>query len=142
MFDNPYAQFNFQLTLDSKQVAGFSEVAGLSNESDVIEYREGCDPVYVRKLPGVTKYGNITLKHGYTSNMELWNWRKSTLDGKTERKEGAVILLNEEGKEALRWEFFGAWINKYEGPALNATANEVAIESVELVVEYWRLVKP
>lgn len=143
MIDNPYAQFNFLLEIDGLgEVAGFSEVAGLSNESDVIEYREGADPVRVRKLPGVTKYGNITLKRGYTKNLALWEWRKSTLDGKTERKLGAIILLDEERRPALRWEFFNAWISKYEGPALNATANEAAIESIEIVVEYWMLVKP
>lgn len=139
MPDNPYAQFNFILEIDDITAAGFSEVSGINTESDVIEYREGSDPNHVRKLPALVKYGNITLKRGYTRNRELWDWRKSTLEGRTLRKNGAIILLNEAREQALRWEFFNAWINKYEGPALNATANEASIESIEFVVEYWNL---
>ena len=139
MADNPYAQFNFLLEIERVTAAGFTEVSGINTESDVIEYREGSDPNHVRKLPALVKYGNITLKRGYTQNRELWTWRKSTLDGTTQRKSGAIILLNEAREPALRWEFFNAWINKYEGPALNATANEAAIETIEFVVEYWHL---
>ena len=139
MPDNPYAQFNFILEIEGLTAAGFTEVAGLNTESDVIEYREGSDPNHVRKLPALVKFGNITLKRGYTQSRELWDWRKTTLDGLTQRKSGAIILRDEAGGAALRWEFFNAWINKYEGPALNATANEAAIESIEFVVEHWNL---
>ena len=139
MPDNPYAQFNFLLEIDGLAAAGFTEVSGMNTETDPIEYREGSDPTHPRKLPGLSKYGNITLKRGYTQSNELWEWRKSTIDGVTARKSGAVILLDEAGAPALRWEFFDAWINKYEGPGLNATTNEAAIESIEFVVERWQL---
>lgn len=135
MRNDPYAQHNFLVEIAGVTVAGFSEVSGITAESDVIEYREGSDPARVRKVPALFKYGNITLKHGYTQNRELWDWRKTTLDGATERKNGAVVLLNEAREPVLRWEFFEAWIAKYEGPALNATANEAALESIELAVE-------
>jgi phage tail-like protein len=139
MPENPYAQFNFILEIEGTTSAGFTEVAGLNTESDVIEYREGSDPNHMRKLPALVKFGNITLKRGYTTNRDLWEWRKSTLDGLTQRKSGAIILRDEAQQDALRWEFSNAWINKYEGPALNATANEAAIESIEFVVESWTM---
>lgn len=137
--DNPYAQFNFLVEIDGLSVAGFSEVSGLTTEQDIIEYREGSDTQTVRKIPGLRKYGNITLKRGFTQNRELWEWRKSTIDGVTERKSGAIILLDEARNEALRWQFAEGWISKWEGPALNATANEAAIESMEVAVEDIRL---
>lgn len=138
--ENPYAQFNFLVEIDGTSVAGFSEVSGLTTEQDVIEYREGADTQTVRKIPGLRKYGNITLKRGFTQNRELWDWRKTTLDGVTERKSGAIVLLDEAREEALRWEFSQAWITKWEGPTLNATANEAALEALEVAVEDLRLV--
>jgi phage tail-like protein len=138
--NDPYAQYNFILEIEGTTVAGFAEVGGLSMEQGIIEYREGSDTATVRKLPGLRKYGNITLKRGYTQNRELWNWRKTTIDGVTERKQGAVILRDEAGQPALRWEFREGWISKYEGPALKATANEAAMESIEIAVEDIALV--
>jgi len=133
--NDPYAQYNFILEIEGLQSAGFSEVGGLTMEQDIIEYRDGSDSSTVRKQPGLRKYGNISLKRGFTQNRELWEWRKTTIDGVTARKSGAIILRNEEGVDALRWEFREGWISKYEGPALKATANEAAIESIEIAVE-------
>ncbi|NCO86102.1 MAG: phage tail protein [Rhodobacterales bacterium] len=131
----PYTQFNFLLEIDGIVSAGFTEVSGVTMESDIVEYREGSDPTHVRKMPGLSKYGNITLKRGFTDNAELADWRKTVINGLTARKDGAIILLNEAGQPALRWEFTNAWPSKLEGAALNATANETAIETVELAVE-------
>jgi len=139
--NDPYAQFNFLLEIEGTTAAGFTEVSGINAESDIIEYREGSEPARVRKLPALYKFGNITLKRGYTQNRDLWNWRKTTLDGVTERKQGAIILLDEAREPQLRWEFSQGWVSKYEGPALNATANEAAIESIEIAVEDVRLVE-
>lgn len=141
MRNDPYAQFNFLLEIEGTTAAGFTEVSGINAESDIIEYREGSEPARVRKLPALYKFGNITLKRGYTQNRDLWNWRKTTLDGVTERKQGAIILLDEAREPQLRWEFSQGWVSKYEGPALNATANEAAIESIEIAVEDVRLVE-
>jgi phage tail-like protein len=137
--NDPYAQFNFLVVVDDLTVAGFTEISGLNAESDIIEYREGNDLARMRKLPGLFKFGNITCKRGYTQSRDLWEWRKTTLDGATLRRNGAIILQDEAHAPVLRWEFFEAWISKYEGPALNASTNEAAIESVEITVESVRL---
>lgn len=139
MRNDPYTKFNFLIELDGASVGGFTEVGGLTAESDVIEYREGSDPPRMRKLPALFKFSNITLKRGYTRSRALWEWRKTTLDGATARKDGAIVMRDEAGKPVLRWEFFAGWISKYEGPALNATANEAAIESIEIAVENLQL---
>lgn len=134
--NDPFAQFNFLIQVDGQDVGGFTEVGGLAAESDVIEYREGKDLATKRKLPGLRKYSNVTLKRGYTTNDVLWKWRKTTEDGQTERKSNVtIILLNEERKPVLRWIIRDAWISKYEGPALNSTTNEAAIEAIEIAHE-------
>ena len=133
--NDPFAAFNFLVEIDGVTVAGFSECSGLSTESDVIEYRVGKEPATVRKLPGLDKYANIVLKRGYTTAKELWAWRKTVIDGKTQRKSGSIVLLDESRKEALRWNFREGWARKWDGPTFNAKTNEVAIEMMEIAHE-------
>jgi phage tail-like protein len=91
----------------------------------------------MRKVPGLVKYGNVTLKWGITDSMDLYKWRKSIEDGKTSsnRKNMAIVLMDEEGKEKSRWNFSNAWPTKYDPADLNATANEIAIETLEIAHE-------
>lgn len=133
---DPYRGFNFKVQIDNTDVAAFSEASGLTFDVDPVEYREGTDlPLHVRKLTGLRKFANIALKRGFTDNKELWDWYKAVLNGTVERRNGAVILLDEDRNEVLRWNFEGGWICKWEGPSMNATANDVAIESIEICVE-------
>jgi phage tail-like protein len=115
--------------------AAFSSVSGLESETAVVEYRTGAEANRVRKLPGLTKYPNIVLKRGLTRDLSLWNWRQSVVNGKTDRRSGSIILLDEARKQVLRWHFVEGWPVKWEGPALDATANEVAIETLEIAHE-------
>ena len=89
----------------------------------------------MRKLPGLNKYSNITLKWGTTDDASLWEWRKKCIDGKVERKNGSVILIDDAGDEKTRWNFHNAWPTKWTGPSFNATGNEVAIETIEIAHE-------
>ena len=132
---DPYAQFNFLIEIDNLTRAGFTECSGLTTEQDVIDYREGSEDTIVRKIPGLRKIANITLKRGFTQDRELWEWRKTTIDGRTERRAGAIVLLDEAREEVLRFNFREGWVCKWEGPQLNASTNEVAIESLEICHE-------
>src|SRR6478735_11179381 len=93
--NDPYAAFNFIVEIDGNTAAGFSEVSGLESDSDVIEYRNGNEGITKRKLPGLNKFSNITLKRGFTKDLDLWKWRKSVMDGNPDRRTGAIVLLNE-----------------------------------------------
>ncbi len=131
----PYTVFNFKIYVDKNEVGGFSECAGLNMETDVIEYRTGHDDHSMRKIPGLKKFTNITLKRGFTKDKFLSDWRKTVIDGKTVRHSVAIELLGEDKSPVLRWNFYDAWPAKLEGPALNAKNNEVAIETLEITVE-------
>jgi phage tail-like protein len=133
---DPFRAFNFRVEFDGLTVGSFSEVSGLTSEGDAVDYREGTDiPLTVRKLTGLRKYMNIVLKRGYTESDELWAWYRNIVNGVADRRNGTIILLDEERSEVLRWDVTNAWINKIEAPTFNAAGNEVAIESVELVHE-------
>lgn len=133
--DDPYAAFNFRVEIDGVALAAFSEVSGLESETEVIEYRTGTESNAVRKLPGLTKHANIVLRRGVTQDAELWHWRMTVEDGQVDRRNGSIVLLDDDRSEVLRWNFLEGWISKWVGPTLNATGNEVAIETIEIAHE-------
>ena len=137
--NDPYGAFNFLVEVDGVTVAAFSEVSGLSTETDVVEYRTGAEDITVRKLPGLKKFTNVVLKRGFTASDELWQWRKAVMDGATTRHSGTIVLLNEARQAAIKWTFREAWPSKWEGPAFNAKTSEVAIETLELACERLEL---
>jgi phage tail-like protein len=89
----------------------------------------------VRKLPGLNKFGNVTLKRGITDSMDLYNWYKDVVAGKIKRQNVAIVVLDEEGKDKARFQITDAWPNKYDPMDLNAKGNDVSIETMELVNE-------
>jgi phage tail-like protein len=133
---DPYRDFNFRVEIDNATVAGFRECSGLTFNTDPVEYREGTDiPLHPRKLMGLRKFANIVLKRGFTDNKEMWTWYRNILNGVPDRRNGSIVLQDEQHNDVLRWNFDNSWICKWEGPMFNATSNDVAIESIELCVE-------
>ena len=132
---DPYRNFSFLVEIDGITQAGFSDCSGFGASTDPIEYREGGDNKTPRKLPGLTKYPNITLKWGLTDSRELYDWYRDVVNGKIARKSGSIILLDLEGNEKVRWNFFEAWPTKWDGPDFTAKGNDVSIETLELAHE-------
>jgi phage tail-like protein len=133
---DPFRAFNFVLEIDNIARGAFSEVGGLTAEGDSVDYREGSDlQSNVRKLVGMRKYTNLTLKRGYTPDKSLWQWYTNIVNGVADRRNVTITLMNERREPVLRWHAENAWINKIEGPSFKASGNDVAMESVELVHE-------
>jgi len=128
------------------QVAGaFRECSGLGSENEVVEYKASGPKgeFVIKKVPGRMKWNNITLKRGITDAMDMWQWRKLVEDGKIDdaRKNGSIVMFNQEAAEIARWNFVNAWPSKITGPAANATNNEVGIEELEITHEGYERVK-
>lgn len=132
---DPYRAYNFLVEIEGITVAGFRECSGLDSTQDPIEYREGNEGPTARKLPGLVKYSNISLKRGITDDAALWDWRKKVMDGQIERRNGSIILLDDMREEKARWNFYEGWPTKWTGPSLNATGAEVAIETLDIAHE-------
>lgn len=132
--DDPYRNFRYKVEINGQEY-GFSEVSGFDATIDAIDYREGNHPTHVRKLPGLTKYGNVTLKWGVTDTMDLYQWHLNAVNGNIERRTVAIQLLDEAGDPKARWEIAEAWPTKYDPMDLNAKGNDVSIETLELVHE-------
>jgi phage tail-like protein len=66
---------------------------------------------------------------------DLYEWHRDVIRGDFERKNGSIVLFDRKGDEVARWNFVRAWPTKYDGPDLNAVANDPAIELIELAIE-------
>src|SRR6185436_1262755 len=132
---DPYRGYNFLVEIDGISQAGFQECSGLDASTDAVDYREGADPNHTRKLSGLNKYSAISLKRGITDSDELWKWRQTVIDGKTERKNGSIVLQDETGTEKIRWNFSNGWPTKWTGPSFNSTSTAVAVETMEITIE-------
>lgn len=131
----PHGKFRYKVEIDGLDAGGFSEVTGFDASIDVIEYREGDMVTTPMKLPGLKKYGNITLKQGLADSIVMYQWLIAGVEGAVQRKTITVTLLDEEGAPAASWQVINAWPTKYTAPDFNATASEVAIETVEIAHE-------
>jgi phage tail-like protein len=136
---DPLRKFRFRLEIDGLEQAAFSEVAIGDLANDPIEYREGDEITTVRKLSGLTKYANVTLKWGITDSIELADWHQQVVGGATLleeiRKTVVIRVQNEAGEDKAAFEVTRAWPCKYDPTDLNGTGNEVAIDSLELCNE-------
>jgi phage tail-like protein len=134
---DPLRNVRFRLEIDGLQVAGFSEVAIGATTTEAIDYREGNEPLRVRKLPGITKYGNVSLKCGVTDTRELFDWHHQIVQGQisSSRRNVVIVVLGEAGDDRARFVVSNAWPTKYDPSDLNAKGNEVFIECLELANE-------
>src|SRR5262245_51749360 len=94
---DPYISFNFWVEIEGIKRAGFNEASGFDSTVDVIEHREGGKNTTTHKVPGRTKYGNITLKWGVTEDRSLEDWHQQVVDGDSVRRNGSIVVLNRRG---------------------------------------------
>ena len=153
--EDPLANFRFSLELDQVRVAGFAECSGLQLETKVLEYKEGGNNSTTLKFPEGSSYGNITLKRGVSRSNELLNWQVDVATGSfsknkrpsltgpnpnpTPNPKVAITLLNEKGDTIKSWNLIRPFPVKWVGPDFKANGNEVAIESLEIAHEGFKV---
>ena len=136
----PYGAFNFIVKFNgSEEFGGFSDVSGINSEITVAEYRTGADREnHVRKVPGLHKIGDVTLKRGIVNSASLWNWIKDVRTrGISGRKTTVSITLKDEtGSPVQTWTLRDVTPLKYSGPTLAAKGGgDVAMEELVLSAE-------
>lgn len=133
---DPYAGYNFRVEIDGLTRAGFKTCSGLELNQNAGTYREGTDPTLgMRKIPGMVSSSDISLGRGITKDRELWDWMQAARGGNVSRRNMSVVLMNDAGKEVVRWNFRNAWPIKWSGPSLDATSDEFAMESLDITHE-------
>lgn len=143
--NNPYSTFNFQVSLGGDQgdgaegtiVGGFSDVSGLGYDLTYAEYRNGNEKFNtVRKIPGMHKNDDVTLKRGLVGSDDLFRWLKGVRDGKADPRQVTITLFDEAREPVATWVLRQAQPKKWSGPTLAAKGGgDVAMEELHLVHE-------
>ena len=132
---NPYGNHFFALEVNGVEVAHFIECSGLKSSTAVFEIEEGGTNSYTHKRPGQSKWENIVLRTATSASMDLLQWRDSLLQDRFSKRvgyDGAIHLKNNAGEIIRTWTFVNAWPVSWEGPSLNASGSELAIETLEI----------
>ena len=139
----PMPKFHFSVEWAPGTRIGFTEVTGLTMESDVIEYREGSSPLFHKiKQPGLQKLSNITCKRGvFKGDIQFNDWFNTISMNTVERRDVTIKLLNEAHEPIIVWVVLNAWPVKVQSSDLKADGNEVAIETMELAHEGIKISK-
>lgn len=133
---DPFRAYNFKLEVQGVTEGHFTACSGLRISVEAIRYREGGTSQVVRRLPGQVDYGDITLRYGLTTSTELWEWFLTAVQGRVERRNVSIVMLDPDGvSEVLRWNLINAWPSEWCGAPLDALSNAAAIESLTLVFE-------
>jgi phage tail-like protein len=147
----PFATFNFLIAFDVEGLpkplcsASFSECDGLEMSVEVKKIREGGNNVTQIHLNGPVSYGQLTLKRGMTSTLDLWDWFEllQKTDSYGLRGSAVVTLLAADGAtEQMRYKLTGCMPVKIKAPALNAKETQVAIEEMQVVYERLSIERP
>ncbi len=138
--EDPLLGFNFRLDLGSKLLGFFTEVSGIGSEHEVIEHKvvDSQGREVIRKIPGRLKWGDVTLKRGITSDLEIWKWRDEVVAGNLSaaRQNCTITMLDRTyANEVAVWHFANAWPSKVTGPSLKSDSNEYGVEEVVIVHE-------
>jgi phage tail-like protein len=139
----PLAKFRFEVKWDST-VMSFQEVSGLDMETQPVEYRHGDSKAFsVVKMPGIKKYGNITMKKGvFKADKKFWDWFNEIKMNTIKRKPVTISLLDESGAPTMVWTLTNAWPTKITGTDLKSEGNEVAVETIEIAHEGLTIADP
>lgn len=137
---DPYSAYNFLVEIDGIIAGGFTDVSGLSIQTEVESVTEGGQNGFQHKLPKGTTYTDITLKQGITDLDLIWNWYEDVINGKIKRKNGSIFMLDHSGLPARWWDFVDAYPVKWDGPMFNASSTTIATQT--LVLTHHGLLNP
>ena len=133
--EDPLQKFKFRVTIPGiPSQIGFQKVSGLSKEINVVEYDESAFE-YTHKLPGKTKFGEVTMERGMFSDSSMLDQMK-VIQNPDYRTTMIVQLMDRFGNVQRTWKLAEAWISKWEGSDLDATSDDVAIETITVQYEY------
>ncbi|MDW3211153.1 MAG: phage tail protein [Reichenbachiella sp.] len=134
----PMPKFRFSVDWGTiKQNIAFQEVSGLEAETQVIEYRASNSTLFSTiKMPGIAKYGNVTMKRGiFVKDNSFWSWYSQIKMNTIKRQTVTIKLLDENGKPTMTWTLKNAWPTKITGTDLKSDGNEVAVDTIEIAHE-------
>jgi phage tail-like protein len=138
----PLPKFHFEVDFGTKLTKiAFQEVSGMDKEVQVIEYRHSNSKLFSTvKMPGIAKYGNVTMKRGIFANDNMfWDWMKEIQMNTVARQLVHIKLLDENGEVTMHWTLNNAWPTKITSTDLKSDGNEVAVDTLEIAHEWLEI---
>ena len=138
----PIPVYHYRVSIDGNDALAFSEVSGLSIEYETTTYKDGMSfKMGAKHMPAQPTPPKITLKKGIVkAGSQLYDWLNSTNLNTVEKKDLTIDLLNEESQPVVTWQVLNAFPTKLEAPSLDATSNDVAVETLELMANDLKLI--
>jgi len=138
--EDPLVAFKFGLEIEGKLSGMFNSVGGIGSETEVISQKlvnSDTGETIIRQLPGRLTWTPITMKRGVTSNLDIWKWRQSVVEGKIDeaRTNCSIIAYSQDNTEIARWNLENAWPSKVVGPEMDSGSTNYMIEDVTIVHE-------
>jgi phage tail-like protein len=143
---DPYKTFKFRVEMDGKEVMAVNKVGALKRTTEVVKYKSSGDNGIETSSPGRTTYDAITMERGVTWDRTFEEWANKIhpspgdkgMDLVGYKKNLALVVLDEKGHSAMRFNLFNCWVSEYTAfPAMDAGGNAVAIENLKIEVERW-----
>ena len=134
----PMPKFRFEVDFGSElKGVAFQEVSGMDTETQIIEYRKSNSQLFsIEKMPGLVKYGNVTMKRGvFVNDNTFWTWIEEIKLNNIKRTTVFVKLLDEAGKVSMQWTLMNAWPTKITCTDLKSDGSEVAVDTIEIAHE-------
>lgn len=130
-----YSGGRFTLELDQKKAVGFvASIDGGHFKAEGVPSQVGADMVTTR-YPGRPKFEDITITCGMAMSPSFWKWVQATLDGKPERRSGALVGYDFNSKERSRRTFREALISEVGFPALDGGSKSSALMTIKISPE-------
>ena len=137
---DPYRAYNFKFEINGTVQGHFVKVEGLGFKLERILYRAGGEHAQVRSIPGRVEYNPVTLRYGLTDSTEMLQWLFAAVDGRGQRQNVSIAMLDDSGsREVRRWNLIAAWPCEWNGAPLDALGSELAIESLTLAYDRLEL---
>lgn len=153
--EDPIKIFRFRVEIDGVVRAGFTEVNGLSRETDVSEYREGGFNETPQKSAGLSKFPDITLRRGQIvgsvrgGDDDFIDWADQVHDvaaggnAADYRRDLDIIQFNALNEEVRRWTVSNAFPRMVKPfTDLNGTSSDNSMEEIALAHEGYENVSP
>jgi phage tail-like protein len=130
----------FGVQLGGYMVESIQEISGLTVEEDVVEVLQvtSTGKPLIRKQPGATKGGEVTITRGLDQSSEFTKWIDETLNNgavNTARQNLTIEIMDTEGSTVRRIQLMNGWASKWEGPSLKAGDSTAATEKVTITFE-------
>lgn len=137
MEQDPLQSFMFRVSIEGLPTGvGFQKVGGLSREVAVVEYLENMYD-HTHKLPGRETVGEITFERGAYADDYLQTQYETVINNSNFRSTVTIQICDRLGNIRREFQLAECWFSKYECGDLDATSDDVIIETLTMQFEYF-----